>query len=71
MCESEVTVAYNNVQEKFEEVVQLVLSGNSLTIVCLGGRKKTFTGFKGVPRINANFLSHKVSIDLAGEVNVV
>ncbi|WP_052886800.1 CooT family nickel-binding protein [Thermofilum adornatum] len=71
MCESEVTVKYRNKQEKFEEVIQIHIKGNSLTIVCLGGKMKTFTGFAGISLFNANFLSHRIEIDLVGEVNVI
>jgi hypothetical protein len=70
MCESDVTVKYNNKQEKFEEVIQIHIKGNSLTIVSLGGKVKTFTGFNGISLLNANFLSHKIEIELFGEVNV-
>ncbi|MCI4409920.1 MAG: CooT family nickel-binding protein [Thermofilum sp.] len=70
MCESDVTVKYNNTQEKFEEVIQLHIKGNSLTIVSIGGKRKTFTGFNGISFLNANFLSHKIEIELFGEVNV-
>jgi hypothetical protein len=64
MCESKVIVRFGEEELSFDEVAQLVISDQSLTLVRIDGSSRTITGFRKVARLEANFVRHTVLVVL-------
>jgi hypothetical protein len=64
MCESKVIVRFGEEEQSFDEVAQLVIGDQALTLVRIDGSSHSITGFRKVARLEANFVRHAVLVVL-------